>query len=368
MSIRIYSQNVCVLPPGSRERYLQTGSLLGAVLTLTIFLLLFLIFPPIYLISAGIFGIVTWLAAPLCFYTSLPLITLLTIFHSHDYKRERLSMLLRTKLLTPSGEPLYDVVCMQELFGCWYSDRNRTWFKALMAEHGYKYSALPGNKPWEIFPALWANSGLAIFSTHQLQDVQHTPFVNRILYDYWTVQRGVLSCKIVQKVEGKSPITTCVGSTHFGPPIGVLEVFNGMPKFLINLLDKYSEQIGEACDVVKGWKKEGLEGVLAGDFNAPVNGREYRELKARLGDAGMALIDKGFEAEGWPSTVNPESDRMLTGGGRTGMVLDYAWISGGLEGEGAVGKVEVEGEEGWECISDHYPVMGKFWRRKQEGR
>ncbi|GMI05212.1 hypothetical protein TrRE_jg5785 [Triparma retinervis] len=318
--------------------------------------------------AAGILGAATWLLAPLCFYSTLPFVTLLTIFHSHDYKRERLSILLRTKLLDSKGRPAFDVVCMQELFGCWYSDRNRIWFKALMAEHGYKHSALPGVRPWNIFPALWANSGLAIFSIHEIADVQHAPFVNRILYDYWTVQRGVLSCKIVQRVEGKEPTITCVASTHFGPPVGVLEAFNGMPKFLIGLLDKYSEQTGEACDVVKRWRKEGLEGVLAGDFNAPVNGMEYNELKARLGDVGMKLIDDGFEKEGWPSTVNPEGDRMLTGGGRTGMVLDYIWITEGMEGGGEVGTVEVDGEEGWECISDHYPIMGKFWRRKGGGR
>eukprot|EP00520_Triparma_pacifica_P015712 CAMPEP_0118640482 /NCGR_PEP_ID=MMETSP0785-20121206/4778_1 /TAXON_ID=91992 /ORGANISM="Bolidomonas pacifica, Strain CCMP 1866" /LENGTH=344 /DNA_ID=CAMNT_0006531875 /DNA_START=28 /DNA_END=1059 /DNA_ORIENTATION=- len=341
--LRIYSQNICCLPYGSRERYLQKGSIIGFFLVTSLFLFTFVSFPDARKTTATVWLVLsgTWLNAPLMFYSTLPFITLLTTIlpGHHDYKLQRLRTLVDDKLTTDDGKPRYDAVCMQELFGCIYSDAARLAFVKIMFDAGYTHSALPSTSILSVFPSLWANSGLAIFSVHPLTDVSMVPYKSRLFYDYWTVQRGVLSTKCNTK-DG----TFWVASTHFGPPVSVLESFSSLPKFLVGLLDKYECQCEELVEVVKEWNESGFEGVIGGDFNAIVKGPDYELLKSRLAAQKMNLLWDGFESPNCPPTVNPPNDRLLTTGDRTPMVLDYMFCTKGLEGEVKIGGVAVEGK------------------------
>jgi len=157
-----------------------------------------------------------------------------------------------------------------------------------------------------------------------------------------------------------------VASTHFGPPVDVLEAFKSLPRWLQNILDKYDGQLGELRDLIGSWKEEGVEGIVAGDFNAIVHGKQYKMLKRELGNVGMKILWDGFEKEDCPTTVNPLEDRALTGGGRTPMVLDFIFASSGLEGDASIGDVVVKGKN-WECISDHNPIIGNVRVKRKEG-
>eukprot|EP00518_Triparma_eleuthera_P011966 CAMPEP_0182473976 /NCGR_PEP_ID=MMETSP1319-20130603/24835_1 /TAXON_ID=172717 /ORGANISM="Bolidomonas pacifica, Strain RCC208" /LENGTH=163 /DNA_ID=CAMNT_0024674827 /DNA_START=105 /DNA_END=593 /DNA_ORIENTATION=- len=162
----------------------------------------------------------------------------------------------------------------------------------------------------------------------------------------WCVQRGVLAAKIAVNPSAE----VWVASTHFGPPVDVLEAFNSLPSFIRDKLDMYEGQLGELVELVSKWRDEGVEGIVAGDFNAPVHGKQFRQLKKNLGGAGMSILWDGFEAKDCPTTVNPPQDQAITGGGRTPMVLDFAFCSSGLEGSASIGDVMVEGKS-WECVS-----------------
>lgn len=89
----------------------------------------------------------------------------------HDFKSERLEE-LATRLSDTNGSPKYDVVLLQEFYGCWYSDTHRDFFTKRMAQRGYAHVAKP--KRTASFPALWANSGLAVFSPFPIDEISQT--------------------------------------------------------------------------------------------------------------------------------------------------------------------------------------------------
>ena len=66
--------------------------------------------------------------------------------------------------------PKYDAVILQEFYGCVYSDRSRSHFVNIMKQAGYEFHSKSDNGITRNFPSLWANSGMAIFSPHELKD------------------------------------------------------------------------------------------------------------------------------------------------------------------------------------------------------
>jgi len=172
-------QNVCCLPYGGRERYLQTGSALGAVLMTCLFLV-GCAMPSWRYYTLAIYAILlsSWLVAACCFFSTLWVVALSTIF-AHDYKLERLSYLVQKKLLNKGGKPEYDVVLLQECYGCTYSDEFRRKLVVMMKEAGYDHQYLPPCGLGQTLPSLWCNSGLAVFSRHPIKEIKFRPFQNR---------------------------------------------------------------------------------------------------------------------------------------------------------------------------------------------
>ena len=318
--------------------------------------------------STGIAAILisSWLVCPVAFFSTFWIIALSTMLGGgHDYKEERLTTLVEeylTELNKKNGtrSAIYDVVLLQECFGCVYSDRYRSMLAAKLKEVGYVHQVLPPCGLFNVLPSLWCNSGLAVFSRHKVVEVDFKPFKNRLFYDNYVVQRGVLAAKIA--ANGSQ---IWVASTHFGPSLDVLTLGKVLPSYIKNKLDKYEGQLSELVELVSKWRDESVEGLVCGDFNAQVNGKVYTLLKRSLSSAGTSILWDGFEAKDCPTTVNPPQDQAITGGGRTPMVLDFAFCSSGLEGSASIGDVVVDGK-GWECVSDHNAIIG-IVRKKEEG-
>jgi len=156
-ALRVYSQNVCILPVGGRERLLQPSSLFGT------FLLLLLLFH-YNLPHLLLFLLPTSLFCPLAYLLAFPLWGGSNLF-AHDYKAERLEELadrVTSKHTTgkqTSGKytpgqytPRYEVLLLQEFFGTYYSDRHRQQFARLLRDRGYKHHAMPPSNFLSILP------------------------------------------------------------------------------------------------------------------------------------------------------------------------------------------------------------------------
>lgn len=232
--LKIYSQNVCVLPVGGRETWLQPASLIGSVL-LPIFLISTLHSSPLLLVSATTILLTTAFFCPVGYLLAAPLWAGSNLF-SHDYKAERLACLADRLAVPGTLEPAYDVVLLQELFGCWYSDVHRLELVRLMKQRGYLYHAMPSCSLLSILPSFWANSGLAVFSRHPLSDAASHTFKNQLFYDYWLVNRGVLGATVDAPREKGGKLR--VFSVHFGPPVSVLTFFSFVPVAVMEFFDK----------------------------------------------------------------------------------------------------------------------------------
>jgi endonuclease/exonuclease/phosphatase family metal-dependent hydrolase len=346
--IRVYSQNVCVLPLGGRESLLQKSSILGTILVLAAFGAASFFVKPIALATAAVFLLSTSLFCPLGYFMATPYWAL-SNFYGDDYKAERLAA-LADRLATKGKKPAYDVVLLQEFFGCFYSDVHRIHFTKLMFERGYKYNACPPCSMKSIFPALWANSGLAVFSPYRVTQPRFQPFRKQLFYDYWLVSRGILSAKV--DVNGGIQVV----STHFGPPLSVLSMFKAVPEFLKTKFDVFDAQIS---DLVQTIRSSPHPSIVGGDFNAAVNGPHYRSLKSALASVDLVNTGLSFEQAGAKPTANPPEEKVLTKGIRAAMVLDYVFASSSLgKSTALVGGMAMKGDgclEGM-CISDHAPV------------
>jgi len=352
-SLRVYSQNVCVLPAGARERVLQHGGVLGMAL---------IVLAPLCAAAAGPLSKPALLAIFLAYVSGavVPL-SLYCVFlfgaacHfvacRHDHKRERLAA-LANRLVDEKGQALYDVVLIQELFGTWYSDANRQFFVAAMKERGYAFTALPSAVA--VLPSTWANSGLAIFSPWPLSDETYTSFQSQMMSDFFAVNRGALGAT----VHLPSGQQVRAFSTHFAPPLAVLDVFEGMPKFVHRALDVHPLQAAHLAKIVSS-SASSAPLVVGGDFNAHVHGEAYRVLCSTLDQVGLENLSAGvLEANDAPITTNPPGETLLTGGGRSVKILDYIFASRGLAAKGAKCRVlpQATPHQPFQFVSDHFGV------------
>ena len=364
-TLKVYSQNVCVLPVGGREQMLQTSSLVGSVLFLPIFASAALLGCDVLLLfSIFVFVIITALFCPIGYFLVSPLWAGSNLF-ADDFKSERLSALASRLSSSPhksGGPPLYDIVMLQEFFGCFYSDRHRQHFTALMTAKGYPYSCLPPCSLSSTFPSLWGNSGLAIFSPHPLSSPTFHTFKNQLFYDYWLVNRGILGVKVhVPLSVSSTPLSAF--SVHFGPPVSVLTLFSFVPAWLTSLVDVFDKQTSELVELVSSYD-DGRLAVVGGDFNAPAAGPAYNRLKASLSCIGLYNTGPSFELPSAKPTANPPGETLLTKGLRTPKVLDYVFaaeaLTKGRRVSCIVGDMRVKNESRFEMISDHAPVETTF--------
>jgi len=211
--------------------------------------------------------------------------------------------------------------------------------------------------------SLWANPGLAIFSKYEVSNIVSEPFSHQLFYDYWLVNRGVLSATI--SPPGFPAVR--VHSVHFGPPLGVLTFFAFLPRAIVRYVDKFNQQVDELVARV-GSDTGDLPAILAGDFNCTPDSPDYAYLKSKLLTVGVENAGPDFERADAKPTGNPPGEFMLTGGLRTPKVLDYLFASKDLAklGQVYVGEQGVKEGRGFEMISDHNPVEAVFRTVKEK--
>ncbi|GMI11549.1 hypothetical protein TrVE_jg8540 [Triparma verrucosa] len=372
MPFKFYSQNVCCLPLFASERSLQTGSLLGAAIaTLTLFFCL-----PTFPIFVSVFIalITTGLVFPMSYFTYLPISAILSFF-ANDMKHQRLEEIARrcvtvvdmkdskirdlTKvgvIKTSSGSdfstctPKYDAVILQEFYGCVYSDRSRSHFINIMKQAGYEFHSKSDNGIIQNFPSLWANSGMAIFSPHELKDERECCFSNQLAYDKFLVRRGSLTATVKYPLNSGKFKDVNVTSVHIGPPASVLTFFNWLPPWFFSLLDKFPIQISELSSEISP-----NNSLICGDFNAIINGSDYEIIK----NSFKIYNHLTGHFENTPkTTANPLGEILLTRGLRQPKCLDYVFSSFPGSADIDVKSWACEEKAGFQFTSDHGPIVG----------
>lgn len=148
-------------------------------------------------------------------------------------------------------------------------------------------------------------------------------FSHQLAYDKYLVRRGVLTATVCFPT-GETGETESGGETfkdvkvsgvHIGPPVSVLTFFKWLPDWFFALMDKFHCQTSELATEI-----DSKNCLLCGDFNAVVNGKDYKTILSQL--KGLNHLTKHFEKKP-KCTANPVGEILLTRGLRKSKVREF---------------------------------------------